>query len=120
MDCGQGVPETTDMAPVPKPKRKLHRTFLREWREYRQLTQEQAADRLNISRTLLSKIENAKSPYSQGFMEAAAEAYQCEVPDLIMRDPSSAVWSIYDTLRSLPKEDQEQVERIVQTFRRAS
>ncbi len=108
------------MAPVPKPKRKLSRTFLKEWREYRGLTPEQAAERLNVSRTLLSKIENAKSPYTQGFMEAAAEAYACEVSDLIMRDPHSPVWSIYDTLRALPKAQQEHVEEIVKTFRRAS
>jgi transcriptional regulator with XRE-family HTH domain len=108
------------MAPVPKPKRRLSRTHLREWREYRGLTQEQAAERLNVSRTLLSKIENAKSPYTQGFMEAAAEAYGCEVADLIMRDPRSPVWSIFDTLRALPPADQQQVEAIVKTFKRAS
>lgn len=108
------------MAPVTKPRRKLNRTFLKEWREFRQLTQEQAAERLNISRALLSKIENAKSPYSQGFIEAAAEAYACEVADLIMRDPRSPVWSIYDTLRALPPEQQQHVEAIVKTFRKAS
>lgn len=108
------------MAPVAKPRRTLSRTFLREWREYRGLTQEQAAERLNVSRTLLSKIENAKSPYVQGFMEAAAEAYMCDVADLIMRDPNSPIWSIYDTLRALPQADQAQVEQIVKTFRRAS
>jgi transcriptional regulator with XRE-family HTH domain len=108
------------MAPVAKPRRKLGRTFLKEWREYRQLTQEQAAERLNISRTLLSKIENSKSPYTQGLLEAAAEAYRCDAADLIMRDPKSPVWSIYDTLRALPKEQQVHVEEIVKTFRRAS
>ena len=108
------------MAPVAKPRRVLTRTFLKEWRESRQLTQEQAAERLNISRTLLSKIENAKSPYTQGFMQAAAEAYRCDVADLIMRDPSSPLWSIYDTLRALPTEQQAQVEQIVKTFRKAS
>ena len=108
------------MAPVAKPRRKLRRTFLREWREYRGLTQEQAVERLNISRALLSKIENAKSPYTQGFMEAAAEAYGCEVADLIMRDPNSPVWSIYDTLQNLPRDQQEHVEQIVKTFRKAS
>lgn len=108
------------MPPVPKPKRQLSRTFLREWREYRGLTQEQASERLNVSRTLLSKIERAKSPYTQGFMEAAAEAYGCDVADLIMRDPSSPIWSIYDTLKSLPRDQQEQVDAIVKTFRRAS
>lgn len=108
------------MAPVPKPRRNLSRTFLKEWREYRGLTQEQAAERLNVSRTLLSKIENAKSPYTQGFMEAAAEAYMCDVPDLIVRDPNSPIWSIYDTLKALPKAAQEQVGEIVKTFRKAS
>jgi len=108
------------MAPVPKPRRKLTRTFLKEWRDYRGLTQEQAAERLNVSRTLLSKIENAKSPYTQGFMEAAAEAYRADVADLIMRDPNSPIWSIYDTLKALPRADQEQVELIVKTFRKAS
>jgi transcriptional regulator with XRE-family HTH domain len=108
------------MAPVPKPRRTLSRTFLKEWRDYRGLTQEQAAERLNVSRTLLSKIENAKSPYSQGFMEAAAEAYRCEVADLIMRDPQSPVWSIYDTLKSLPVDQQAHIEAIVKTFRKAS
>lgn len=108
------------MAPVTKPRRTLSRTHLREWREYRLLTQEQAAERLNVSRTLLSKIENAKSPYTQGFMEAAAEAYGCDVADLIMRDPRSPVWSIYDSLKALPPAAQEQVGEIVKTFRKAS
>ena len=108
------------MAPVSKPRRTLSRTFLKEWRDYRGLTQEQAAERLNVSRTLLSKIENAKSPYTQGFMEAASVAYQCEVADLIMRDPNSPVWSIYDTLKALPKPAQEQIDAIVKTFRKAS
>lgn len=108
------------MAPVTKPRRTLTRTFLKEWREYNNLTQERAADRLNVSRTLLSKIENAKSPYTQGFMEAAAEAYGCDVADLIMRDPNSPIWSIYSTLKALPKEQQAHVEEIVKTFRKAS
>lgn len=108
------------MAPVPKPRRSLSRTHLREWREYRGLTQKQAAERLNVSRTLLSKIENAKSPYTQGFMEAAADAYRCDVADLIMRDPTSPIWSIYDTLRNLPADQQAHIEAIVKTFRKAS
>lgn len=106
------------MAPVAKPRPTLSRTFLKEWREHRGLTQEMAAERLNVSRTLLSKIENAKSPYTQGFMEAAALAYNCDVADLIMRDPKSPIWSIYDTLRALPPAAQEQVELIVRTFRK--
>ncbi len=99
------------MAPVKKPKHQLQRTFLREWREYRNLSQEAAASRLHISRTLLSKIENAKSPYTQQFMENAAQAYGCDVPDLIMRNPLNrdALWSIQDQLKTAPPEIQKEI-----------
>lgn len=91
------------MAPVKKPKKDLQRTFLKEWRKANNLTQEAAASRLEVSRALLSKIENAKSPYTQQFMENAAAAYGCEVVDLIIRNPlvKDALWSIEDQLKKL-------------------
>ena len=89
------------MPSVKKPKRQLQPHFLKQWREHRHLTQEQAAPRLNMSRSQLSKIENLETPYSQGLMEAAAEAYDCTVADLTMRNPldKTAPWSLMDSLR---------------------
>lgn len=106
------------MAPIKKPKQQLQRTFLKEWREYHNLSQEAAASRLNISRTLLSKIENAKSPYTQQFMENAAVAYGCEVADLIMRNPldRDAVWSLQDQLKKATPERREQIIAVVETL----
>jgi transcriptional regulator with XRE-family HTH domain len=106
------------MAPIKKPKHQLQRTFLKEWREYRNLSQEAAASRMNISRTLLSKIENAKSPYTQQFLENAAEAYSCEVPDLIIRNPldRDAVWSIQDQLKKASPEQRRQIFAVVETL----
>jgi len=75
------------MPPIKKPKPQLGRTFLREWREYRDLSQETAADLLGISRPNLSKIENGAVPYSQPILEAAAVAYRCDVTDLLRYDP---------------------------------
>lgn len=99
------------MAPVKKPKHQLQRTFLREWREFNNLSQEAAASRLNVSRTLLSKIENAKSPYTQSFLENAAVAYGCEVPDLIIRNPllQDAIWSIQDQLKKADPQIQREI-----------
>lgn len=98
-----------------KPKPALGRTFLKEWRLYRKFTQERVAERLDIDRTLLSKIENARSPYSQGLLEALAEAYHCSVADLIMRNPldKDAVWSITDNLRKASQPLREQAVRII-------
>lgn len=75
------------MAPVKKPPHQRGPTFLRQWREHRGLNQEEAADRLEIDRTTLSKIERAVLPYNQDFLERAAVIYGCDVADILEIDP---------------------------------
>ena len=85
--------------------RDRQRIFLREWRRHRGLTQEQLAARLEIDRTIISKIETAKLDYHQQFLEAAAAALNCDPADLIMRDPTApaAIWSIWDQIPEADK-----------------
>lgn len=71
----------------PRKRAQLRRTYLREWREYRQLTQEMASERLEITQGQLSRIERGQVPYSQGLLEAAADAYRCEPWDLLNVNP---------------------------------
>lgn len=96
------------------PKAQRRRTFLRQWREKVPLTQEQAADRIGITQGQLSRIERGDTPYNQDFLEKAADAYQCEPADLIMRDPSrpDAMWSIVDQLKVATPEQREDVRRV--------
>lgn len=77
--------------------------FVRQWREYRGLSQEALADRLDMSAAQLSRIESAKQPYTQDFLEACADALQTDVPSLLMRDPlkedpndPDSIWSLWD------------------------
>lgn len=83
---------------IQKPQRQ--RIYLREWRKHRGLTQQQLADRLDIDRTIVSKIETGKLEYSQHFLEAAADALMCEPADLLVRDPTAPdpIWSIWDRI----------------------
>lgn len=106
------------MPSVKHPKRKLRTHFLKAWREHRGLDQEKAAERLGLSRTQLSKIENMKSPYSQGLLETAAEAYNCTVADLLMRNPldKEAPWSLVDSLRKAPAATRDQIRAVVETL----
>jgi transcriptional regulator with XRE-family HTH domain len=62
-------------------------TYIKAWRKYRDLTQEQLAERLETSGATISRVENGKSPYDQGLLEALAEALQCEPADLLARPP---------------------------------
>ena len=79
-----------NLAPVTKPKLQLQKTFLREWRRARNISQEAAARELNITRSLLSQLENAKSPYTQRLIERAAALYGCS-PAEILAGPTATV-----------------------------
>lgn len=64
-----------------KGRRPAH-VYLREWLEYRGLTAEQLALRLDISKGTVSKLENGKQRYNQDILERIAYALNCEVPEL--------------------------------------
>ena len=98
--------------PQPPRKRELRRTFLREWRLYRGLTQEQAADRIGMDYTTLGKIERRLVPYSQGMLEAAAEAYACEPWQLLNVDPTKA-GDVVDLTRLLKDRDPKVIAEII-------
>jgi len=75
------------MAPVTKPKRQRNRHFFREWREHLKLTQDEAAERIGVTQSKLSRIEKGISPYDQDFLEEAALAYGVSIDTLITRHP---------------------------------
>lgn len=79
------------------PKRRRHH-FIKQWREHRELTQDQLAERLFVSKATISRIEGGTQSYTQDFLEACAEALRTEPASLIMRDPTNedAIWSLWD------------------------
>jgi transcriptional regulator with XRE-family HTH domain len=83
--------------PTPKPPR-FRKTFIAQWRDFRNLTQEQLADRLDMTQSHLSMLENGKRGYTQETLEAIAHALTTDVASLLMRDPTAdeAIWSIWD------------------------
>lgn len=83
--------------PAPK-KREFRRTYVRQWREYRGLTLEQLAERVEMTPSYLSMFERGQRGYTQNTLEAFADALQTDVASLLMRDPTDeeAVWSIWE------------------------
>lgn len=81
------------------------RHFIKEWRKHRGLTQEQFAERLEITQGQLSKIENGKREYDQSFLELAADVLNCAPADLLVRDPSdpAGLWTLWDQLKPVER-----------------
>lgn len=99
------------------PHRILNKTQIREWREYRGLTQEALASRLEMSAANLSRIETGKQPYNQETLEAIAEALRCEAADLVMRHPpGSEQHDLWAVVRGLSPEQRKQAVRVLKAL----
>lgn len=64
------------------------RTFIRQWRNYRKLTLEKLAERIEVTAGALSQPERGEVGYTQPMLEALASELRCEPADLITRDPA--------------------------------
>lgn len=82
----------------PPPRNRFRPTFIKQWREFRNLNQEQLASRLEMTQSHLSMLENGKRGYTQETLEAIAEALQTDAASLLMRNPQDgdAIWSIWE------------------------
>jgi len=88
-------------------------TFLREWRKFRELSQDRVIERLELeaeypfSKGQLSRVERGEQPYSQDLLEALSGIYGCESADLLNRDPyaqaSDEIWDFYDKMTDTQK-----------------
>lgn len=75
-----------------KPKYRI--TYIRDWREYRDLTLKQVEHRMEkapgeplITSVSLGRIERGLQPYTQPILEALAIALDCSVSDLLEVNP---------------------------------
>lgn len=83
------------------PARRRH--FLREWRKYRGLTQEQLGERVDVSGSNISLLENGKQNYTQRILEEIALALNTEPACLLAEDPTAqdGEWQLLAKLRRL-------------------
>lgn len=81
--------------------RQRRRTFFKEWRLHRGLSQEQLAERLGTSVPSISRIEKGIQPYTQDVLEALADALMTDPASLLMRNPidPEAIWSLWDAAK---------------------
>lgn len=100
-------------------KKAFKKTFIRNWRKHRGLTQEQLAERIEMSPATVSMLERGETPYNQGVLEAVADALMCEPVDLLIRNPSDpdGIWSIWDQLAPV---ERQQAVSVIRALKKAS
>jgi transcriptional regulator with XRE-family HTH domain len=105
----------------PLPKRRAPRHFIKQWRIFRGLTQEQLAERVGVTHGAISQLERGITNYTQEMLESLAFALQCEPADLIMRNPETDAWSawaVFDNIRDLPETELRRVAAVIEAIRK--
>jgi transcriptional regulator with XRE-family HTH domain len=82
------------------------RIFLKQWREFRNLTQEQLAERVGWSVGNVSQLERALQGYSDEGLALLADALQCTPGQILDVDPTNdnSIWSLFE--RAKPSQRQ--------------
>lgn len=89
-----------------KRKHVLRKTFFKEWRKFRNLSQDEVADRIGTTKTRVSNKETGKEPYDQFYLEALAEALGTDPASLITRNPTDEdqPWTLLESLKPTSRE----------------
>lgn len=76
------------------------RYFFREWRKFRQLTQQQLAGRIDMSTSSISQLENGKQGFTDETLALWAEALRCSPGALLTVNPldKRSPWSLWESL----------------------
>lgn len=84
---------------TPRFKPARQRIYLKEWRKYRHLTQEQLAEAAGMVVSNVAQLEQGRQGYSDKGLEALANALNCTPGQILMVDPTKdeAIWSIWET-----------------------
>lgn len=105
-------------------KREIPRNFLKDWREFRDYSLDDVADRLDamfeaeISTASLSRYENSKQPIGLDVLVMMAEVLRTTPESLICRPPHVEA-GVVEVWSDIAPEDQPQALQVLQTFTRA-
>jgi transcriptional regulator with XRE-family HTH domain len=94
------------------------RNYLRAWREFRKLTQEQLADKVGTDKAVISLLESGNRGLSDKWLRKLAPALQTSPGHLLDHDPEDLPTDIIDIWAHIPDRDKETARRVLESFSR--
>jgi transcriptional regulator with XRE-family HTH domain len=97
-------------------ERPLH--FLREWRKFRHMTQQELADAVGTSKTVVSEMERGNLQLSPKWLRKFAPVLRTQPGHILDHDPESLDTDIIDIWAHIPERDKDTARRVLESFRR--
>jgi transcriptional regulator with XRE-family HTH domain len=93
------------------------RNYLRQWREFRKMSQDELAIAADTTKGVISLLENEKRPLSSKWLRKFAEVLDTQPGYILDLDPTEMDPEIFEAWQKVDKKDRAQVLRILSTFR---
>ena len=92
--------------------------YLREWREFREMTQEQLAGAVGTNASVISLLEDGKRRLSDKWLSRFAPVLRTSRGWILDHDPDSLPTDILEVWATIPENAKAQALDILQTFRK--
>ena len=92
--------------------------YLREWRHFRHMTQQELADAVGTSKTVISEMERGNLQVSPKWLMKLAPALRTQPGHIIDHDPEELDSDIIDIWAHIPDENRAQAAAVLRTFQR--
>ena len=102
---------------MPKKPSKEPANHLRAWREKRRLSQEALAQKIGTAGNVISLLESGERALSDKWLRRLAPALGTTPGFLLDHNPDDIDAAFMDAAMAVPKEQREQVLRILETFK---
>lgn len=94
------------------------KNHLRAWREFRKMSQDDLAQRLDTAKGVISLLENGKRPLSDKWLRRLAEVLETQPGHILDLDPAQLDNDIVDIWTRIPERDRARAARVLREFTR--
>lgn len=91
---------------------------LKAWREFREMTQEQLAEAIGTTASVISLIENGQRQLSLKWLQRLGPALSTTPGFILDHDPNDLPTEVLDIWGSIPEEAQQQALAVLKAFAR--
>jgi transcriptional regulator with XRE-family HTH domain len=92
--------------------------FLREWRKFRRMTQDELADAVGTSKSVISDLERGQLQLSPKWLRRLAPILQTQPGYILDHSPEDLDTDIIDIWAHIPDSEKATARRVLESFRR--
>jgi transcriptional regulator with XRE-family HTH domain len=96
-----------------------YRNHLREWREFRRMTQTQLAEAVDTKGSVISLLESGNRRLSDKWLRRLAPVLKTTAGHLLDHNPEDLPTDVLEIWADIPEERRQQALQVLSTFRQA-